>query len=408
MNGGLDTQMTRQSFVGKLGGTDSSEATAVVICERDAKRFQEEFVAAAGTRSPVFLANPDWGARERGQFDALVERASAGWDPELGWLMVPTGGSSGDIKLARHDQRTIAAAVSGYLKFWGIDHVDGVGVLPLYHVGGLMAWLRCVLTGGEYRQLNWRDISEGKFPSEERDGTVVSMVPTQLQALRGITGGADWLRQFGAVLVGGAALPSTLRNWARENRLPLSPSYGMTESMAMVCAMPPQNFLAGEEGVGRALPHVDLAVEAGGEIGLASVSLFRGYWPLLREELASWFTGDLGEVDEAGRLTVTGRRDDLIISGGEKIDPTEVAGVVGRIIDADQILVLGLPDEHWGQVAVLFYCAEKSLELTDLRELLVGKLTKYKWPKRLVKLDTWPVNAVGKVDRSLLRRLAEN
>lgn len=402
----MDPQMSRHRFAEKLGGATSDANDAVVICERDNKRFRMEFADTAGTRGPVFLANPDWADRERGQFNTLVDRMADDWDPELGWLMIPTGGSSGAIKLARHDQHTITAAVIGYQEFCGADHIDSVGVLPLHHVGGLMGWLRCALTDGSFRQLNWREISLGNFPIEDLNGGAISLVPTQLQALRGITGGVDWLRQFGSVILGGAALRSDLSDWARENVLPLSPSYGLTESMAMVCALSPRDFLAGAEGVGAPLPHVDLMIGEGGEIELKTASLFRGYWPDYRSEQGDWATGDLGEWDGAGRLTVRGRQDDIIVSGGEKINPAEVETVVKRTIGLDQIAVLGVADEHWGQVAMLVYCAERTLELAELRGLLDGELAKFKWPKRVVQLDSWPVNAVGKVDRGSLRRLA--
>ena len=406
MNTRMNLQMSRNEFARTLGGAASDTNDAVVICEGDTKRFREQFADAAGTRGPVFLANPDWGGREREQFDAVVDRRADDWDPELGWLMIPTGGSSGAIKLARHDQHTIMAAVIGYQEFCGADRVDGVGMLPLHHVGGLMGWLRCALTGGQYCQLNWREISLGNFPVENLNGIAISLVPTQLQALRGITGGVDWLRQFGSVFIGGAALTTDLCDWARENNLPLSLSYGLTESMAMVCAMSPQDFLAGVEGVGAPLPHIELMLGEGGEIKLKTASLFRGYWPDHRRQRGAWATGDLGEWDSAGRLTVKGRQNDLIVSGGEKINPAEVEAAVKQAVGLNQIAVLGVADAHWGQVAMLVYCAERTLELTELRGLLDGELAKFKWPKRVVKLDSWPVNSVGKVDRRCLRRLA--
>ena len=145
--------MTRTEFGLKLGGGERGSATdrAVVISERDPVGFRRKFAEAARGNGPVFLANPDWGERECREFDALVVQQPREWESERGWLMVPTGGTSGGVKLARHDQHTVASAVEGFCQHFGVSEVNVLGLLPLHHVGGFMGWMRAALTGGHYR-----------------------------------------------------------------------------------------------------------------------------------------------------------------------------------------------------------------------------------------------------------------
>src|SRR5581483_9544368 len=114
-------------------------------------------------------------------------------------------------------------------------------------------------------------------------------------------------------LGGGPAWPELCEEAARK-RIPLSLSYGMTETAAMVAALPPNRFLAGDRSCGTALPHARIRLDADGLITVTGESIFRGYFP-------NWFDGrgvateDLGAIDADGRLTVLGRRDAVIITG---------------------------------------------------------------------------------------------
>ena len=131
---------------------------AAVIEESDPQRFMSALAAATAQGGVVMLASEAWGAQERRQLAGL--RAQAQTTPATaagkGWLCLPTGGTSGSLKFARHDEETISAAVRGFTQHFKLSRVNAAGVLPLYHVSGFMAWMRCVLTGGEYRPLDWK------------------------------------------------------------------------------------------------------------------------------------------------------------------------------------------------------------------------------------------------------------
>ncbi len=398
--------MTRSEFAIKLGGPTSRAAAdeVVVIAECDPAQFRTAFLRAAAGTGPVFVANPDWAEREWQEFSVQVALRAGAWDPERGWLMIPTGGTNGGIKLARHDQHTIMAAVAGYQAHFGADQVNAVGVLPLHHVGGLMGWLRCVLSGGTYRDGDWRALQAGRFELEPGDGGTISLVATQLHQLLQEDEGRAWLRGFSSVLLGGSALSASLRESARRAEIRGVPGYGMTETMAMVAAQRPDDFLAGNDEGMPIMPHAQIEIGEDGRIAITGSSLFRGYWPEQRTT-DRWVPADVGVLTAEGALRVSGRSDDIVISGGEKVDLAEVERVLKELIPSRRWGVVGVSDPRWGQRVVACYAGGEGLiERDTMSTVLAGQLTKFKWPKAYVRVEPWPVNAMGKLNR---RRLVE-
>ncbi len=389
----------------------------VVVAEREPARFIARFGESVAARGPVFLADPNWGEVEREQFQAIIaqtplpestEAELQAADGQLapldrGWLCIPTGGSSGNLRLARHDSATLAAAVRGFCTHFGVTQVNAVGLLPLHHVSGLMGWMRTVMTGGTYLPWSWKAVEAGDRPAlpPGKGDWFLSLVPTQLQRLLGNTEAEAWLRGFRAVFVGGGpAWPELIEAGARA-RLPLAFAYGMTETAAMITALRPEEFLAGGRGCGTVLPHARLALAADedGRIVLGGASLFRGYWPDTRSG-ESWATEDLGRFDDHGSLHVRGRRDALIISGGEKVDPAEVEAALRKTGLFSDVVVVGVVDAVWGEVVVGCYPA---CDGALAAEPELGQLAAYKRPKRYVAVPDWPRNAQGKVNRAALR-----
>jgi O-succinylbenzoic acid--CoA ligase len=327
-------------------------------------------------------------------------------ETEIGWLCLPTGGSSGLVRLARHDEDTLAAAVGGFGAHFQIDRINAVGVLPLHHVSGLMAWVRCALTGGRYVPWVWADMEAGRWPATGRGDWVLSLVPTQLQRLLDQPDAAERLRRFRAVFVGGGPAWPDLLDRAAEARLPLAPGYGMTETAAMVTALRPEEFLAGRRGCGSALPHARVELGADGGIAIAAESLFRGYYPQWRQP-GAWATEDQGWLDESGGLQVIGRRDAVIISGGEKIDPGEVEAVLRLTGQFSDVAVIGLPDAEWGEMVVACYPAgPKEPDAGAVDRGIADRLARHKRPKRYLRIADWPCNDQGKVNRRALTVLA--
>jgi len=348
----------------------------------------------------VFLCAGDWTPVERAQAEALMARPAAGEVPaEAGWLCIRTGGTGGAVRFARHDEATLGAAVGGCVTFFGLGRVNAVDVLPPYHVSGLMARVRCAATGGRHLAWSWKDLEAGRVPGLPAGDWVVSLVPTQLQRLLQVPAAFDWLRRMALIFVGGGPLWPDLADAAAADDLRLAPVYGMTETAAMVAGLRPEEFLAGERGVGRALPHAQVSVTDEGVVRIESESVYRGFWPEW-SGTRSFTTEDLGRIDERGHLHLQGRRDAIIITGGRKVQPAEVEAALRANGEFTDLAVIGVPDPEWGEIVVA--CYPRDGTQPDF-ERAVALLAPHQRPKRFVGLATWPRTAHGKVNRVALR-----
>ncbi|MGA1283467.1 MAG: AMP-binding protein, partial [Prochlorothrix sp.] len=183
--------------------------------------------------------------------------------------MISTGGSSGQLRFVVHTLATLGAAV------WGLQRsalipppgqIHSFCTLPFHHVSGLMQGLRSWGTGGQMITLPFRSLEQSlaqgggtlaQWPID-RLPFCLSLVPTQLQRLLDLPGSAPWLAQFAVIFLGGAPPWPSLLDRARALGLPLAPTYGMTETAAMVTVLAPADFGRGRSGCGPALPHVRL------------------------------------------------------------------------------------------------------------------------------------------------------
>ena len=280
--------------------------------------------------------------------------------------------------------------------------------LPLYHVGGLSVVFRCLLAGAAMV------LPEPGVPLAEaitRSGaTHVSLVATQLRRL--LSERAP-LGTLGAVLLGGGPVPETLVDEALERGLPVHTSYGLTEMASQVTTTPRGAPREALHTSGRVLPHREVAVAEDGEILVRGETLFAGYLrgdgvdrPL---DEAGWFhTKDLGELDEAGYLRVTGRRDNQFVSGGENVQPEEIEAALCRIEGVEQAVVVPVADEEFGERPVAFVRAPGGRLPEGLARALEPVLPRFKIP---VSFREWPEERGPegmKVDRAAFRELARS
>jgi o-succinylbenzoate---CoA ligase len=394
--------MERGELAARLGaGRPGAGTGRQIVEEGDPRRFMDSFAKALSRRGDIFLVNPSWRPKERERLARLPESDGS----ELGWLMIPSGGASGGIKFARHDGRTIASAVTGFQEHFGLERVHAACVLPLYHVSGFMAWMRCVLTGGSFIPCDWKAIEGGRFPDGLPSGCCLSLVPTQLQRLLPSAAAVSWLRCFRLISLGGGPAWDGLLESAARLGLPLAPSYGATETAAMVASLRPGEFLAGHRGCGKPLPHVRIRIDGEGSVRVKGESLFRGYFPDFHN-VREWAMGDMGHIEADGSLFIIGRTDDLIITGGKKVAPAEVEAALRSSGEFEDVAVIGLPDPDWGEQVVA--CHPGDQPSPDLRkvEAFLSELASFKRPKRYAGISPWPRNAQGKIDRAELVHLA--
>lgn len=332
--------------------------------------------------------------------------------PKLARILIPTGGTTGNPRFAIHTWETLHAAAAGFCHaFPGPAH--SFCVLPLWHVGGLMQLFRALITEARLDLANWPAVEAGTARPDLK-GAFLSLVPTQLHRLLEDPTAAGWLRQFRAVFLGGAAAWPALLESAREARIPLAPAYGMTETAAQVCCLQPDEFLSGRSGVGRALPHARISVVdddeqpvAAGRVGrirIESEALFLGYEGELGRRGDGYLTADLGLMDDDGHLTIAGRADDAINTGGEKVMPTEVEAAIRAAGLAEDVAVCGRSDPEWGEVVCALVVSSHFPGEVEARKRLRPLLAAHKVPRRWVLIEKLPRNALGKLDR---RRAAD-
>ncbi|MCW2953616.1 MAG: AMP-dependent synthetase and ligase [Conexibacter sp.] len=277
----------------------------------------------------------------------------------------------------------------------GLDPADRwLCTLPLSHVGGLSILLRSAIYGTSVVLHERFEPAAAARAINDEQITLVSLVGTTLQ--RVLEAGAHGRGALRCALIGGGPLAPALAARAAEAGIPVAQTYGMTEACSQVTTS-----VAGEpETAGLALLGQRVAVASDGEILVAGETVAPG-----AATVDGWLhTGDLGRLDDRGRLVVTGRKADTIVSGGENVAPAEVEAVLlahPAVADAG---VYGRPDEQWGEavVATVVLHDGSHAEGEELREHAAAHLARFKVPKEVAFARELPRTPSGKLLRRAL------
>jgi O-succinylbenzoic acid--CoA ligase len=210
-------------------------------------------------------------------------------------------------------------------------------------------------------------------------------------------------RGIKAVLVGGAAVPSELVERGLDAGLPVLATYGMTEAASQIATVVPGDARASLGTTGRPLSGMQVAIDPDGTITVDGAAVSPGYYgePARRGPLR---TNDLGSFDGAGRLIVHGRRDDVIITGGENVHPDEVERVLGLHPAVADTVVYGLPDPGWGTVVAATVVLSSSATTDELSDFARARLAPFQVPRRWRVDVATPKLGTGKPDRAAARR----
>jgi O-succinylbenzoic acid--CoA ligase len=410
----------------------------ILLAESDPIRFLASFIAATSRGHHVFLGNPGWGSSEWQQVFDLVK-------PNIVWgncefaqqfqsarcqfnnqstvgnktdrlIMIPTGGSSGTIRFAMHTWQTLMASVEGFREYFQLSEVNSICTLPLYHVSGLMQFMRSFTSGGRLLIVPFKEIKTGQWCSFDPSEFFISLVPTQLQCLLSDLELTTWLSRCQTVLLGGAPAWSELFDKARFYKIKLAPTYGMTETASQIATLKSESFLSGNKSNGQILPHakVKISTEDGellcssqtGRVTIQSTSLALGYYPEPFTETGIFHTDDIGFLDADGNLNIVCRSSDKIITGGENVFPCEVEATIRATDLVKDIMIIGLPDKYWGQVITAVYVPlNPSISSQQIQNVIEGNLTSFKRPKLWISLENMPRNEQGKINRKHLQQL---
>jgi len=346
-----------------------------------------------------------------------VEELPRGVAPEMPNLtsespaaILYTSGTTGRPKGALLDQGNLLAQARGAIEVWRWTDQDVlVHALPLFHLHGLGMGLHgTLLSGGSAVLVAFTP--ENVVRELTRGGTMLFGVPSMYQRL------CEWLEEHPTdlshvrVFVSGSApLPPAL--FERCERLlgqkPVE-RYGITEGGIVVTN--PYDGPRQPGRVGYPFPGVEVRLGELNEVQLRGGQVFTGYWrnPQATKEAFTddgfFRTGDVGEIGEDGSLAIRGRIKELIITGGFNVYPREVELVLEEHPSVHEVAVAGVPSERWGEEVTAFVVPRAAAQL-DEHELIAfahERLASYKCPKRVVRVETLPRNAMGKVQRSVL------
>jgi O-succinylbenzoic acid--CoA ligase len=388
-----------------------SDETAVVAVIAAGHPLAEAAVAAWDAGEAILPINPAAPRAERDRLlgrlrpthlvDADGRRAVPGGvrAPADTAAVVVTSGTTAEPKGVELTRTGMEVMGRGYSAGLDADARDRwLTCLPLHHVASLGALARAYVTGASWVAHERFDIERVARAPRDEGTTIVSLVPTTL--LRLLDAGAP-LHEFRRTIIGGAPLPAALRTRAEAAGVVVADAYGLTETWG-----------------GFALDGVPIAgIEArldseSAEIIVRGAPVMRGYRldPQRSAEVLDddgWLhTGDIGELDEHGRLRVIDRAKDLVISGGVNISPTEVENVLGAHPDVADVCVIGAPDDEWGERVVAFVVAEPGAPaptLDALRAFAAEHLAAPKLPREIRVVEAIPRSNGGKALRRFLR-----
>ena len=366
------------------------------------------------------------GADEGGSLPERRDAAAPGFTPaprgpdDLAAILY-TSGTTGRSKGAMLTHRALASNAQTLKDSWHFSADDVlIHALPIFHTHGLFVATNITLLAGS------SCIFMSKFDADDilgymPDATVLMGVPTfyvRLLETEGLGKASVNMRLF----VSGSAplLAETHDRWRDVTGHAILERYGMTETNMNTSNPYDGDRRAGT--VGFPLPGVEVIVTdpatgaplPQGEIGVLEVrgpNVFAGYWKMpdkTAEELRDngfFITGDLGRIDAGGYVHIVGRGKDLIISGGYNIYPKEIELVIDDLPGVVESAVIGVPHKDFGEAVMAVIVAQDGVEISakDVSNMIKDNLARFKQPKRIEFVQALPRNAMGKVQKNVLR-----
>jgi malonyl-CoA/methylmalonyl-CoA synthetase len=398
---------------------------AVVVCSPQNFPWISTLAFRLGTRNVFTLGDDRSGTLlERAAFHSDEHTPVPCTADDLAAILY-TSGTTGRSKGAMLTHGNLLSNAQTLKDYWDWQPGDVLlHTLPIFHVHGLFVASHGALLNGS--KMIWFNRFNARTTIERlRDATVFMGVPTlytRMLAEPALTREAcSGVRLF----ISGSAplLKETFDEWTQRTGHVILERYGMSETIMLTsnpCRPTDGERVGGT--VGFALPGVGVRVHGddgqalpAGEIGGIEVrgpNVFSGYWRMpekTAEEFTAdgWFkTGDVGRTDARGRVTIVGRSKDLIITGGYNVYPAEVEGYINEMPGVAESAVVGVPHPDFGEgvVAIVIAKPDHALAGDDIQAQLKARVAAFKVPKRVIIASELPRNAMGKVQKNLLRQ----
>jgi long-chain acyl-CoA synthetase len=348
-------------------------------------------------------------------------------DPSDNAVILYTSGTSGRPKGVQLSYRNLRSNCDACIAALHMDSSHTfLNVLPPFHVFGLTATTLAPIvlkaTGHCIPRFHPTKVIQA---ITEKKISIFMAIPSMYAAmLRAKSAAPDALRSLYLAFSGGEPLPPTVDAGMKERfGVTLMEGYGLTETSPVVSANRPDAYRAGT--VGRPIPGVDVALigiedaqplEPGtgeGEIMVRGPNVMKGYYQRPEETTAvlspdGWFkTGDIGRIDADGFLSITGRKKEMLIIGGENVFPREIEAALEDHPAVADAAVIGIPDESRGELPVAFISLKEGQSATEieLRQFARERLAGYKVPKQVRIAQDLPRGPTGKILKRKLREL---
>jgi malonyl-CoA/methylmalonyl-CoA synthetase len=407
---------------GEVGYLLGDAAPGLFVHRPQARDMARELADSAHVPHLLELADEGGGSLAAAAADQPERFATAECAADDVAVIVYTSGTTGRPKGAMLSHGNLAANARVLHEYWGWRPGDVLlHMLPIFHVHGLFVAMHCALLNGS------TVLFEPKFDAARAlallpQATVFMGVPTYYTRLLAEPGLTPATCASMRLFVCGSAplLAATFDDFKARTGHTLLERYGMTEG-----GMFTSNPYHGERRAGtvgfplpgvsvRIVDEADRPVEAGetGHVQVKGDNVFRGYWRLpdkTREEFTAdgyFRTGDLGKVDSAGYISIIGRSKDLIISGGLNVYPKEIEALIDAMPGVAESAVIGLPHPDLGEQVTAVVVRRRDAAQPDEQAVISAlkvHLAGFKVPKAVRFVDDLPRNAMGKVQKNLLR-----
>ncbi len=345
-----------------------------------------------------------------------------GLDPDAISLVMFTSGATGKPKGVMHSLNDLLNSADNSQDLLNQKPGDRwLASLPFYHIGGLSIIIRALRYG-----------SPLIIPSSLKNDSLVqafdslkpsfaSLVSTQLKRM--LESGWRPSEELKNILLGGGFADEELIKEAAAAGCPISNVYGSTETSAFITAGDPDSVKSKPLSAGRALGRSKVLIVDdqlneekkghSGEILIKSTALFHGYYKDEKEtskklKPEGFLTGDVGYIDDDGDLFVAARRTDLIITGGENVNPIEVETALNKMPGIGDSCVFALPDKEWGQIVAAAVVLKADVSIQEITGYLKERIAGYKIPKRYFPVEIIPRSPLGKILREKVRGSIEN